>query len=196
MRKCLALVTLPELFYSPSAVNERNGGPPIIKVKLVSKLEPGEKFIWADDYTRDFMCADENPEVLQVLTAVKHEDTDTCYDDERIIRFTQLNGHPDYLYYNKNCRVIVIDRANDLFAYGVKCDNCGVRYGSHYCNGDARKSGIRCQSGLSEEWFVPNQKSLWDFHREVMSPAYKTGEDFFSSIGLWVVRVKINESGG
>lgn len=130
------------------------------------------------------MCVDDNPEACQVLTAVEHEDTN-YYDGEKLLRFTYLSGARDYLYYTKKCRVIVVNLANDLLAYGVKCDNCGTRYGNHYCKGDARKNGISCHSTTSGEWFVPNESSLWDFHRDDMNRAYNGGKsDFFASIGL------------
>lgn len=136
-------------------------------------LKPGEHFIFADDRTRFLMSFPAEPRSLQVLTVVSVE------LDSEIVRFKYLNGDTDFLYFNDECKAVLIKHPYNNFRKNVVCENCGKGHGDHYPGIDARTNGIECLRHGSKESFVPNEYSLKSLHPE----AYEQ-EDFFASLGL------------
>lgn len=152
-------------------------------IKHVDQLERGESFIWLDDYTRDFMCVEDDPNRLQVLK-FDYVDSSTYYPKEGQVFYTYLDGSHDSLYYDAKCLVIAFTTKTHVMASGLRCDNCKRSYGNHFTNGDATVHGIRCNSADSGQWFVVNDESFADYYAELLSAYRNCSKDFFASIGL------------
>lgn len=101
----------------------------------INRLEPGEKFIWADRYTRNIMIVDN----YLVYRAGPCEFIEHTGNDN----FSFSSGSNTHYYaYDEKCRVYLLDdsgtkmRDSSSLDYEVECVRCGVRWGSHY--------GLRC----------------------------------------------------
>jgi hypothetical protein len=154
-----------------------------MKFTKITDLKYGDHFIWADDYTRDFMCADEEPDRLAVL---RFEEISGLEDDK--LWFLNHNGDTDSLYFDGRCRVIVTQNKygpiTGVMDDKVRCIFCGDDLGSHI--GPLRRllAGSSTCPHRSDGYFAPNEESLRYWHPEAFKHKTMTENEFFESIGL------------
>ena len=153
-----------------------------MKFTKITDLKSGDCFIWADDHTRQFMCADEDIDRLAVL---RFEEIDQNEEDK--LWFLNHNGDTDTLYFDDLCKVIVTQNKygpiTGVMDDQVLCDFCGDDLKSHI--GPLRRLlvGVSTCPNRSDGYFAPMELSLRRWHPEVFKHTM-TDNDFFESIGL------------
>lgn len=147
-------------------------------IKPATELKPGEYFIWATDRARKIVCANIDPECLQVLR-VEAAEMGPGHDGH--IEYSLLDGSQGWRSVTRTVLVAVIDRASGAINGRVKCLNCGKDAGYHYPGLDARTTGFECHRNGSGEWFVPEETSFRKYHK---FPDAKAQDDYFASLGL------------
>ena len=147
------------------------------EIQYAVDLNEGDYFIWASDYTRDFVNAevDENSDHLQVLRCISVKKLD---DSSYLLWFRYLNGMEDRVYVNRRCLVIKRQALSFEISGRVICDGCRHVYGDHYPGVSDIRDGISCHSRRSGFWFVPNEISLKNHH------SFPSDDDFFAEMGL------------
>ena len=153
-----------------------------LQVKYVKDLKRGEKFIWADHYTRDFMTVyDGCREYSQVLTCLIVD------RKEQQIKFECLDGTRELYYYDDESKVILVDSPMVMHP-SVKCENCHEPFHRHFMGTDPKVDGICCGRTRSGEHFIPAESELYLYHmHEMENPIavrHMSSDDFFTSIGL------------
>ena len=156
-----------------------------MKFTKITDLKYGDHFIWADDYTRDFMCADEETDRLAVL---RFEEIDRSENDK--LWFLNHNGDTDCLYFDERCRVIVTQNQygplSGLMNPQVRCIQCGDGFSDH-CDSKGRLVDVGSFSTTCRHftaYFAPAEVSLRYWHPEAFRHKTMTEDEFFESIGL------------
>jgi hypothetical protein len=144
-----------------------------MKFTKITDLKYGDHFIWADDYTRDFMCADEEIDRLAIL---RFEEIDQNEDDK--LWFLNHQRDTDCLYFDHLCKVIVTGnqdgRIPAVMNHRVRCISCGDKFYEHTGTFVCPHFG---------GFFAPLEVSLRFYHPEAFDQTM-TDDDFFKSIGL------------
>lgn len=146
-----------------------------MKLQNVMDIKHNQYFIWADDYTREYMCVEDDERRLSVLVCKKNDKVTPKIHVTSLIH----PGWSDELFWDKKCRVIIVDEPYQFMNENVRCDSCANTFCNHKMGQDARIDGIVCPNTYSE-MFVPEEMSLVVWHPHEMSGR----EDFFASIGL------------
>ena len=107
----------------------------LLKPIMISELERGDKFIWADEKTRRIMLCDKPNQ----LTAIGRSLLGVCelievgsYVD---FRFSDSHGERRCFSYNDDCRVYrVNDVTGSSFSTLMRCGHvkCGKSWGDHW----------------------------------------------------------------
>lgn len=145
----------------------------------VSDLKPGNKFIWADQRTRDHMIANEKRR-CQVLEFIEHRPRDSFvfqdpYDRPEGDRATKsgdnlLPGQRQFCYRDDSYVYLITDDGERIrqreFSYEMNCVRCASTYGNHM--------GVFCPSGHhGTNIFMPDQQC-----------AKPVDDNWFAELGL------------
>lgn len=142
-----------------------------MKFTKIKDLKYGDCFIWGDDYTRQFMCVDEEHDRLAPLIFDRVEDSSALGPK---VWFLNANQDEVYLYFDSRCRVIVAKPVfGDVMHGQVRCNTCGGRLHKHQY--------MKCNS-VDAGYFSPVEDSLMHWHGEAFNQM--SHDEFFESIGL------------